>query len=228
VEKGRNAVTIEDIDDRIDAPNGKQEEHWLSGDNPFSPQRIAPGEVSFLLPGNLSAHILFARFEQAGRLGEIVGPEGSGKSTLLHAMMREGDRRGLGGRYLHSASGRLFASPHSPEDAEDTVWYIDDVDRIPRLLWWGLRLACRLVDNGLVVTARRSMGLPTIYRPVPNGALIVSLVRDLAGEEFPLDEEEADALIVKYGGNVRRVLLELRERAASVNDEENRGTSRLR
>ena len=50
----------------------------------------------------------------------------------------------------------------------------------------------------------------------------------MAGEEFPLDEEEADALIVKYGGNVRRVLLELRERAASVNDEENRGKSRLR
>ena len=212
-------MTIKDVDDRIDAPDGKQELRRLSGDNPFSPQRIAPSEAPFLFPGNLSAHILFARFEQAGRLGEIVGPEGSGKSTLLHAMMREGDRRGLGGRYLHSASGRLFASPHSPEDAEDTVWYIDDVDRIPRLLWWGLRLACRLVDNGLVVTARRSMGLPTVYEPAPDSTLVVRLARQLAGDDFPLDEEEADALIVKHGGDVRRVLLELQECAASVNDE---------
>lgn len=208
-------MTIEDGYGQSDPPEGRRP----SGDEPFSPQRIAPGEVSFLFPGNLSAHILFAKFEQAGELGEIVGPEGSGKSTLLHAMMKEGDRRGLGGRYLHTASGRIFASPQTPEDAEDTVWYVDDVDRIPRLLLWGLRLACRLMENGLMVTTRRSLGLPTLYELAPDGALVVRLVRHLAGEEFPLDEGEADALILKHEGDVRRVLLELGERVVSVDDE---------
>ncbi len=184
--------------------------------NPFSTRYVRPGAIRFVFDGNTEAGQLIERLASFDWRAQIVGPHGSGKSTLL-ATLSEPLR--TAGRpafvvALHDGQRRMphdwIAGAHA---AAARLIVVDGYEQLSRLSRWKLARRCRREDWGLVVTAHRDAGLPTLARIVPS-AEVAQRVVDLllsTGRGAITREVVADAF-QGSNGNVREMLFALYDR----------------
>lgn len=179
--------------------------------NPFASRCVEPGAVSFVFPDGRSAADLARRFAAADRRGQIVGPHGSGKSTLLAALLPL--LPGWPIRHVRlSESDRVL-----PDDVWDDVTrllVIDGFEQLGYRIRRRLRTTYRTRGGGLLVTAHRPMGLPTLYRTdltAEVAARVVDRVVPAAGRGV-LDGYDLPARLRRHRGSLREVFFELYDR----------------
>ena len=182
-------------------------------ENPFSTSRVRPGALAYHFPPGINAAALVERFGAAGWRGEIIGPHGSGKSTLLADLMAELARCGRPALLaaLHDRQRRMPAGFYRQSGLLAPAVVV--VDGYEQLSWWSrkrIAWACRRRGLGLLVTAHRPTGLPTLYRTHCDPNRLYGLVCQLLepGEAF-LSAEEVGARLDRHGGNVRELFMDL-------------------
>jgi hypothetical protein len=181
--------------------------------NPFSTRCIRPGSQPFIFADNEDAPLIVARFVALGCRAQIVGPHGVGKSTLLAALV---PALAAAGRpayriALHDGQRRLPIDwrRNANEESAKTI-LIDGFEQLSRLSRWRLKLACRRRDWGLLVTAHRDVGLPTLVELAPSLVTFRRVVDRLLqphADEMP--SELVAASFAACGGNMREALLAL-------------------
>jgi hypothetical protein len=184
----------------------------FADENPFSARRLRPGAIGFRFPAGESLATLLERLCAYGWRGQIIGPHGSGKSTLLAALAAELSRAGrrTAGVELHDRQRRLPRSLDLARLAPGTLVMIDGYEQLARWNRWRLKRTCRRRGLGLLVTAHRDVGLPTLLATATSVALAEDIVRELLGDQgFSLDTEQIAAPWDRHGGNVREVLFDL-------------------
>jgi hypothetical protein len=185
----------------------------LSSDNPFSTRRISPGAIPYVFPPGESAETLVDRLRQTGWWGEIIGPHGSGKSTLLAALTAAIGRAGLPTLLvaLHDAERRLPLRLQSdPRLRSPLVMVVDGYEQLGLWSRLGLKRFCRRQGLGLLVTAHKSVGLPSLCRTAVTPDLAWRIVGTLLGGRQPLlTPEEVSHCLSRHGGDLREALFEL-------------------
>ncbi len=123
--------------------------------------------MRFIFRPGETCETLWARFQKAGRRGQIVGPHGTGKSTLVLEFTRFLAEQGIAThvfRWRPGSQGELMAAWRQGSIRPGEIVAIDGYDQLPlsdRLVW-RFRLACRRV--GLLATTHREAALPVLYR----------------------------------------------------------------
>lgn len=181
-------------------------------ENPFCTRRIRPGAIPFLFPPGQSADTLLERLQHAGWQGQILGNHGTGKSSLLASLLPrlEQTARPAVLIELHDGQRRLPFSLRRAAIPRSSLIIVDGYEQLS--LWNRLRLAwfCRCRGCGLLVTAHRSVGLPTLYQTAVTPDIAKSIVeRLMAGPPLPCSHEELAARLAHRQGNLRETLFDL-------------------
>lgn len=181
--------------------------------NPFSTRFIRPGAVPFLFTCDESAEGLATKLAGQNWYGQIVGPHGSGKTTLLESLelpLRAAGRR-LWRVGLHDGQRRM--PRRWSKDASSQQANLIVVDGYEQLAYWQrflLRATCRMRGWGLLVTAHRDVGLPTLYQTTTNLALTQKVVEALLAERAGrLTPEQVANAYQATGGDIRETLFRL-------------------
>lgn len=187
--------------------------HPAKAINPFSAARVRPGSMAFRLAEGESLEAIVVRLERSGRRGQIVGPHGSGKSTLLATLLAEMSRRGIvyARADLHDRQRKLrpafWSAVRSPSTA---LAVVDGYEQLAHLARLRLRAYCRLTGTGLLVTAHRSVGLPTLYRTDPSVEQAALVVEGLLRGFPPLvAETDLQQCYHRYQPDIREMLFAL-------------------
>ena len=183
----------------------------LSDRNPFATRYVRPGAIAFRFEPGIDAQGVADRLAAAGWRGQIVGPHGSGKSTLLATLvpviesagwhpllitLHQGDRR---------LPVRLDRRSNLPEPA---IIVVDGYEQLGPWHRWQLVRLCRRRGFGLLATAHRPVGLPTIFETSTTAQLAQQIVTELAGASIVIDPAEIVARFHRHGGNLRELLFD--------------------
>jgi hypothetical protein len=180
------------------------------GLNPFSTRFVRPGALEYLFAPGESAEGVVGRLAEFGWWGQIVGPHGSGKSTLLAAL---GPQLQAAGRRvvsvtMHQGEHRL---PALGEELDSRTQLV--IDGYEQLGWFSRRRVksrCRGAGCGLLVTAHRDLGLPTIYETRPSEQVANAVVAKLLPVgQADIGEADIRAAYVAAEGNIREALFKL-------------------
>ena len=181
----------------------------LNLENPFSFRQVT--KIPYFFPSGTqedTLSLLAKRFEQCGRIGQIVGPHGTGKSTLLEALSQQ-----LSGPVikivLRDRQRRLpldFAECHD----KNCIVIIDGYEQLSVCsrvwLWWKRRR----FGFGLLITVHRPIfGWPVLYETAPNRETYKRIVQTLLKNEAEMDSRMLESLFTKHQGNLREIFLEL-------------------
>lgn len=184
-------------------------------DNPFRRARVEA--LAFRDP-EATPDALIARWEARGRRGALVGAHGSGKTTLLGEIAGR-----LAARGERPVSLRLSADAPPPtrralaraiaEGGRGGVLLLDGSDLLPagRRAWLRVRLPA---THGLMVTAHRRCGWPTLHRTQTSPALLAELVAELLGPGPAPPLRDLQALHARCRGDLRQAFFALYARAA--------------
>lgn len=183
-----------------------------TAENPFSASQVRPGAIGFRFPPGDCLASVIERLRQSGWRGQIVGPHGSGKSTLLAALVGEFAHNGppVACVELHDCQRRLPEEFDLTGLAAGTLVVVDGYEQLS--LWSRLRLksACRRRRLGLLATAHRDVGLPTLISTTTSVALAQEVVRELlADRNCSIEIEQIATRFAKHQGNLREVLFDL-------------------
>ncbi len=183
-----------------------------AAENPFSASRVRPGAIDFRFPPGDCLTSVIERLRESGWRGQIVGPHGSGKSTLLAALVGELSRNGPSAVCveLHDRQRRLPEEFDLTRLAAGTLVIVDGYEQLS--LWSRLRLkaACRRRRLGLLATAHRDVGLPTLISTTTSMAIAQEVVRELlADRNCSIATEQIAARFARHQGNLREVLFDL-------------------
>jgi hypothetical protein len=132
--------------------------------NPFCTRHVRPGAIPYIFPAGESAQQLVERLRENAWRGEIIGPHGSGKSTLVESLVPELRRAGVRPVVIaiHDWSRRLPADWSQTLVRARSVLVIDGFEQLPWFARAWVKLRCRLLRCGLIVTAHQPMGLPLL------------------------------------------------------------------
>jgi hypothetical protein len=182
--------------------------------NPFSTRHIRPGAVDYFFPPDQSAQALVEQLRAANWIGQIVGPHGSGKSTLLAALVP-----------ALEAAGRVVVQeqirgqgPGARSQESGSAGHLDSntqlvIDGFEQLSWWRRRRIesdCRQSRAGLLITAHKDLGLPTLYRTEPTLELAQQVARRLLGDsDATISADDVAAAWDAAQGNLRETLFKL-------------------
>lgn len=181
--------------------------------NPFSTRFVRPGAIPFIFSGGQTVVDLIQELRDANWRGQIVGPHGSGKSTLLCTIIAEIDplERTVVRFTLNAGQRSLPVDPH--EFRKWTAQTLIVIDGFEQLSYWQRRKIKNLCSQnraGLVVTAHRSVGLPTIHETTVDASSARKVIsRLLADEQFTVRDDDLRRLVATHHGNLRDVLFEL-------------------
>mgnify|MGYP005840923067 FL=1 len=183
-----------------------------AAENPFSASRVRPGAIGFRFPPGDCLASVIERLRQSGWRGQIVGPHGSGKSTLLAALVGEFAHNGppVACVELHDRQRRLPEEFDLTRLSAGTLVVVDGYEQLS--LWSRLRLkaACRRHRLGLLATAHRDVGLPTLISTTTSVTLAQEVVRELlADRDCSIEIEQIAARFARHQGNLREVLFDL-------------------
>jgi hypothetical protein len=173
--------------------------------NPFSSARVQPGAIPYFLPPTETLETLYRRFLQHGASAQLVAPHGHGKSTLVFHLCARAKQDGW--RVVPYRGGPVAGEPR-------TLYRVDGVEQISVRDWRRLKEACANSDVGLLATAHKDCGLPTLWTPRVDAASLRTIIDYLLRDEptFRIDDAALETLLRKHSGNMRLVLLELYHR----------------
>jgi hypothetical protein len=210
--------------------------------NPFSTRFIRPGAIAYLFPRGLSPAGLVQQLTELDWRGQIIGVHGSGKSTLIASLIEPVElsgRRAIlfalgdGQRSLPTdwvrqarASGATTGLPSSASGTGgqasrgthhfSPVRLLVIVDGYEQLSFWSrlrLKLVCRRRGWGLLVTAHRNVGFPTLFHTRPSLEVAQAVVRRLlAAGESNISPEAVAESFAQCQGNLRETLFVLYDR----------------
>jgi hypothetical protein len=191
--------------------------------NPFSTRFVRPGAIAYVFAPGQSPSDLVGKLSESAWRGQIIGPHGSGKSTLLAALMEPLERSGRRAILfaLHDAQRSLPWDRVRQARAESARLMI--VDGYQQLSFWNrlrLKRVCRRQGWGLLVTAHRDVGFPTLLRTGPSLDLAQAVVAQLmpAGE-IRISPASVAKRFAQYQGNLRETLFALYDLYEEVNAE---------
>ena len=143
---------------------------------------------------------------------QIVGPHGSGKSTLVAALVPALHACGRKTVVieLHDGQRRLGAAGEQLTGLRpDAVLIVDGFEQLSRFQRLRVRWRCRLVGCGLVVTAHRPVGLPTLWQTGADLETAVALVDELQSARTPLiGHDDVARAFERHEYDVREMLFE--------------------
>lgn len=188
--------------------------------NPFATRYTRPGAIPFLFPEGGSLQRLLEQLAVQGHWGQIIGPHGSGKSTLLTQLVSELTKAGqqVFVITLHQGERR---PPAWPPPAGTQVVAIDGYEQLGWLWRWRVKVWCRRHASGLLVTAHRNVGLPTLWTTTPDLATLrrvvdhlwATVLRDASAGQAVADasssNDELAAALAAAQGNLREALFHL-------------------
>jgi hypothetical protein len=193
------------LDDTSSAPE--------PGSNPFATRYIRPGAIPYLFPVDVSAETLLANLNDSHWLGAIIGPHGTGKSSLLASLLplAESQGRRVVTIPLHDGQRTVpWRDLRLQEWDEDTLVVVDGYEQLSG--WQRLLLRARIYQRraGLLVTAHKPLGLPTVYTTGTSLELAERIVAQLVP---PSDARVTTADIatayMQEQGNLREMLFRL-------------------
>jgi hypothetical protein len=197
-------------------------------ENPFATRFTRPGAIAFLFPPGVTAEDLVEQLESFDWRGQIIGPHGSGKTTLLHALTGEIERRSRSVHWitLHDRQRTVPIEELSGlAIGGRSLLIVDGYEQLSWLGRWRIGRQCRKLDCGLLVTAHRDIGLPTILEVAPRLQVFQQLARQLVAEPgWSISDEQLAAIFEKHGRNIRESLFELYD----LYDRHNRSSSPAR
>jgi len=177
--------------------------------NPFL-SRCVTSVPYFFPPGTQEnmLSLLAERFEQNGRVGQIIGPHGTGKSTLLEALSQQ--LKGPVIKIVLRDRQRRLPPDFTGDHDKNCVVIIDGYEQFSvysRLwLWWKRRQ----FGFGFLITAHRPIfGWPVLYETAPNRETYKRILQTLLKNEVEMDSQMLDSLFTKHQGNLREIFLEL-------------------
>ena len=210
--------------------------------NPFSTRFIRPGAIAYRFPPGFSPDDLVRQLSESAWRGQIIGAHGSGKSTLIASLIEPIERAGRrvllfalrnGQRSLprdwvrqarvSNATAGLprIASSTGGQAAGGTghvcpVRLLIIVDGYEQLSFWSrlrLKLVCRQRAWGLLVTAHRDVGFPSLLRTRPSLEVAQAVVEMLmSAGESSLSPEAVAKTFADCQGNLRETLFVLYDR----------------
>lgn len=181
--------------------------------NPFSTRFVEPGAIPFQFPTSYGRSAILQRLTATGGWGEIVGPHGSGKSTLLADLLPA--LRVWHLRHLRLNSTHRVVPPWVwTVPPVRSLLIIDGYEQLGFLTRRWVKWHCRRHGSGLLVTAHRSMGLPTLYRTDMTTETASKVITGLIppGGEWVLNGFDIAARLQHHHGSLRDVLFELYDR----------------
>ena len=188
----------------------------MTPSNPFSTRFVRPGAMAFRFPQGQSAATLVESLAAAGWRGQIVGPHGSGKSTLVAALVAAlaAASRPAAVFALHDRQRRL---PRGwQRQAARAAARLVIVDGYEQLGWLGRRAlnrACRRHGWGLLVTAHRDAGFPTLASTSTSLALAEQITEHLLPPgQSAIDRPCVARAFAASRGNLREMLFALYDR----------------
>ena len=181
--------------------------------NPFSSRYVRPGAIPFFFPEGCPVESLVERPRENGWQGEILGGHGSGKSALLAHLIPALQQAGCTTHLyvLHEGATQLPEPLPQPDPSQmPLVLLIDGYEQLSRWRRFHLRRLCRQAGWGLVVTAHRSVGLPTLIRLRPDLELAQKIVGWLL-REVPagITPEDVASAYQACQGDLREMLFTL-------------------
>jgi ABC-type molybdenum transport system ATPase subunit/photorepair protein PhrA len=147
-----------------------------------------------------------------GHRGQIIGPHGSGKSTLLADLTPRLEAEGwrIERIDLHDGQRRLPVDLRRLPECERRIIVVDGYEQLSfwsRLL---LKRRCRRECWGLVATAHRSVGLPTLFETRASLETAIRVVESVLQEsQTAISREEIAERYHHSGENIREMLFEL-------------------
>lgn len=187
--------------------------HTLIADNPFSTCRTRPGAIAFCFDGDGSVDALVDRLRRQEWWGQIVGPHGSGKSTLLAVLLPalEASGRQIECVTLHQGDRRLPMGRSALRSySSSTQVVLDGYEQLGWFARWSLSRRCRRQGCGLLVTAHRDIGLPTLFATRPTLELTTKIVRHLLGpDDVAITDSHIGSAWIARQGNLRETLFDL-------------------
>lgn len=191
--------------------------------NPFSVARVEPGAIPYHFPDGLDAAALAARLAAIGGVGAIVGPHGSGKSTLLETLLPALADHTVR-RVRLSTTQRALPLDLWPLAGPRPLLVIDGFEQLGWLTRRRVAAACRRSGAGLLVTAHRPLGLPTLFRTDVTPAAVAWVLAHLSDADDVPAGYDATARLRARRGSLRDVLFELYDRwEERRNDDARRG-----
>lgn len=178
---------------------------------------MKPGALEFIFAPGPKAQQLVQRLADKGGWGQITGPHGTGKSTLLATL--EPHFRVAGWTpvsfSLHDGQRRMPPQWKTTirETARTARHLIVIVDGYEQLGWFAasqLQRMCRRKHWGLLVTAHRDMGFPTVYRTASSLKLVETLIdRLVAADCGQFDHDLVRNVFEQHNGNLRDIFFAL-------------------
>lgn len=175
--------------------------------NPFSAARFAPGAVPWLDADAGALAALATRACARGVRLQILGPHGSGKTTLLVELEREARKKNL--RVRRARGSKLGLADLRMAGVD--LLLLDEAEELGWLGFGAVRLMAKLSGAGLVVTAHRDLGLPTLARREATPELAARVVEHLlrGTDHRPPETSDLTVRLERHAGNLREVLFEL-------------------
>ncbi len=179
--------------------------------NPFATRFIRPGALPFLFLDGDSAEALVGRLKDQQWCGQILGEHGSGKTTLLATLMPLLEAAGRSVLAFKVGPGeRRLPRIDRPALSSATQIVIDGYEQLSWWSKWQVRRLARRAGAGLLVTAHKDAGLPTVYETKPSEEVARAVVGKLmANEQVSLSPEDIGVNYRAADGNVREMLFKL-------------------
>jgi hypothetical protein len=200
-------------------------------ENPFCTARVAPGAIPYLFPPGVTAAVLAARLDTQGGWGEITGPRGSGKSTLLTALIPVLVHSGWQPFLVTLHDGQRRLPPEAVQQvrasarSDRPLLVIDGYEQLSAWSRCCVKRGCRKRGSGLLVTAHRRAGFPSLYRTSVAPATAEQVVHWLTdGPERLVAPGEVRGPLATHHGNLREALFALYD----LHEQRRRGAGRVR
>lgn len=184
--------------------------------NPFSTRFVRPGAIRFVFDDGNGPDRMVERLARMAWRAQIVGPHGSGKSTLVASLdlpLRESGRSPYVVA-LHDGEHRMPPDWHQNARAvASRLIVIDGYEQLRTLSRWNVARRCSRDGWGLVVTAHRDVGLPTLARVVPSLGVAQEIVDTLMPDgRGPITPAVVAEAFSSCHGNIREMLFALYDR----------------